>query len=634
MHQERPQGFRGLQAGPLRGLVLGLFLASNFIYLVWRVTSTLHPGWLVYSLLFLAAEVYGFCSSVLFYYLLEKEREPPPPPAMPERLPSVDVFIATYNEDPDLVRTTARAARDMELPHQTWILDDGRREAMAQVARELGVGYLTRDDNAYFKSGNLNAAMARTEGEIILVLDADCVPRRTLLQRTLGYLADPGVGMVQLPQVFYNTDSFQHEVVDDSNLLYHEASLFHHRIQDGAGDRGAAFCVGTGALFKREALEQIGGFATGTITEDIHTSMRLQDAGWQVAYRNEALASLLAPSTPLAYHTQRLRWSQGAMQILRWDPPWRRKGLTGLQRLLYTNSLASSLSAIPNLVLYLAPAAFLLLDMTPIAIGEGFRFPILVFLVHIAIDLTVFRLLASPQAQILLAERYKMLNCPIHLRGALRLLRPTGLTFQVTPKGWHSGLPMDMVGFLVGMVALNLVAVSVGITRAVLGHADPWVAALTGTMALFFTLVALDGLYKAWIGRAGDEDLAVSVCMHTRSEHDQRFFPLYIDKLGPKVVEARAELEVGTVVRVDLQQAGIERLLSMEVVHEDQGRCRLEVEPLSTTERDQLERFLFDTAFPDYLRSFVDAPSTPPGDPVLPPVDEPDEPVLRLVGGA
>src|SRR5579875_1870823 len=260
---------------------------------------------------------------------------------------SVDVFIPTYDESPALLRKTILAARELRLPHRTWVLDDGRRPEVRELCDELGVGYLTRDSNEHAKAGNLNAALARTDGEFVVVLDADFIALPQLLERTLGHFErDERLALVQLPQTFYNVDSIQH-VDPRSPSSWHEQSLFYDVIQPGKNRWNAAFWCGSPAVLRRAALESIGGVATSTVTEDILTSMRLHAAGWRTLYHDEVLAVGVAPGDLDGFQTQRLRWAQGSMQILRSrENPLCKRGLTLAQRLNYLASMTTYFQAL------------------------------------------------------------------------------------------------------------------------------------------------------------------------------------------------------------------------------------------------------------------------------------------------
>lgn len=270
-----------------RRIVLYTFFAVGVIYLYWR-TGTFHPDHPVFSRLLYAAEVFGFFTALLNAFMtwrLTVRTSPPPPPGL-----SVDVFIPTYNEELAVVRRTVLAAKAMDYPHQTWVLDDGNRPEMRALATELGVRYLARADNTHAKAGNLNHALQHSRADFIATFDADHAPRRDFLLKTLGFFADERVAFVQTPQDFYNLDSFQNRTDERQRWAWSEQSFFFRIIQRGKDYWNSAFYCGSCAVIRRRALDDIGGFATGTVTEDIHTSLRLHKRGWHSVYLPESLA--------------------------------------------------------------------------------------------------------------------------------------------------------------------------------------------------------------------------------------------------------------------------------------------------------------------------------------------------------
>jgi cellulose synthase (UDP-forming) len=233
-------------------IVLNAVLATR--YIVWRVLHSVNWDLWPLALALLAAEIFSFTDCLLFgvnMWRMRQRGEPPPPPTGA----TVDVLITTYNEPVDLVRETARAARDISYPHQTWVLDDGSRPEMAAACAELGVGYIVRDQGwtgkaRHAKAGNLINAMYRTTGEYLLVLDADQVPRPQLLDRVLGYFTDPDVAFVQTPQWFKNTP--------EGDPFGTDAPLFYGPIQAGKDGWNSAFFCGSNAVLRREALMRSG----------------------------------------------------------------------------------------------------------------------------------------------------------------------------------------------------------------------------------------------------------------------------------------------------------------------------------------------------------------------------------------
>lgn len=259
----------------IRVLVV-LTLVSGTSYVTWRwLFSVNWDNWWIAVPLVLA-ETYALVDAYLFgltVWRIKVRGEPPPPPPGA----TVDVFITTYNEPGELVRETAVAARDIAHPHQTWILDDGARPEMQAIAEEVGIGYITRSEDwadrpRHAKAGNLNNALFATEGEFLLILDADQVPDPRILDRTLGYFTDPEVALVQTPQWFKN--------VTESDPLGSQAPLFYGPIQQGKDGWNAAFFCGSNAILRREALMQLGivGYVREVETavrDALRTSQRL-----------------------------------------------------------------------------------------------------------------------------------------------------------------------------------------------------------------------------------------------------------------------------------------------------------------------------------------------------------------------
>ncbi len=245
--------------------VLTLVLGLNYIAWRWLFSLNWEHAWLAIPLV--AAETYSLIDVSLFAMTVWRARRRPRPPRAPDGL-TVDVFIATYNEPIDLVLATAEAAQRIHYPHLTWVLDDGNRPELRRAAESAGVGYLTRGESwdgrpRHAKAGNLNNAMMATEGEFILVLDADQVPEPEILDRTLGWFTDPQVAFVQTPQEFSN--------VPDQDPLGSDAPLFYGPIQQGKDGWNAAFFCGSNAILRREALMQL---AISRYVEEVERDVR------------------------------------------------------------------------------------------------------------------------------------------------------------------------------------------------------------------------------------------------------------------------------------------------------------------------------------------------------------------------
>jgi cellulose synthase (UDP-forming) len=442
----------------LRRLGFHAFVVASVAYLVWRAAATLNPAAPLYSGVFWLLEAYAAACAVVFYaIILDRSDRVVPRPIDA----TIDVFICTYNESLDLVRQTIRRAMAMDLPHRTWLLDDGRRPEARRLAEELGCRYLTRSDNTHYKAGNLNHALRHSTADLIVVLDADHLVRRGFLTRVVGYFADPSVALVQTPQVYYNIESFQHHFDARKRRMWHEGAIFHHRIQPGADRWGAAFFVGTGAVLRRRALDEIGGFATESVTEDAFTCMRLHAAGHRSVYHDEPLGYLLAPDSLLQYLTQRLRWGQGSMQVLRLDNPLFKRGLSWRQRMVYLAALSSFSQALVHLAYYLAPALFLLGGPAPLYVEHPVEF--LPILAHFAIDLLMFKAFLGPLARPLITECFKFLNVYAFIKALGGYFSSKRLAFAVTPKGRDGSVSLKLLLPQISLWLVNVAAFGHGL---------------------------------------------------------------------------------------------------------------------------------------------------------------------------
>ncbi|HYW93726.1 MAG TPA: glycosyltransferase [Gammaproteobacteria bacterium] len=440
--------------GRARQLLVLVFLGVTGWYLVWR-TGTFNPGALALSLAVFAAEAW-FALSILMHlfmvWRLSSRHSPPPPNHR-----SVDVFITTRNEPLAMVRHTLVGAIAMDYPHQTWLLDDGNRRDMRLLAHALGCRYISRVHNTDAKAGNLNHALARTHGEFIAIFDADHVPDRSFLRRTLGYFRDPDVAFVQCPQTFYNLDAYQ--VRGGHSLRWGEQSLFFRVIQRGKDYWNATMFVGTSAVMRRAALEHIGGIATGTVTEDLHTTIRLQRAGWSSVYHDEALAFGLAAPSLRSYVGQRLRWGQGAMQVWRREGLLFRRGHTLAQRVCNLASVLTYFDAWPRLFLYALPGVVLITGIMPISTLD------VAFAVHFVpyyfLQFWVFEELARGYGNSLYVEEYNLLRSFTFAFSTLALLR-SRIPFRVTDKGL-AGRGSEAALLLPQLLELGFVLVASGV---------------------------------------------------------------------------------------------------------------------------------------------------------------------------
>lgn len=469
--------------GPRATLALkGLSIIVSLRYLSWRLTETLNFSTWAQSVLgtvLVLAEIYAFVMLILSYFqtLHPLKRGVAPMPKDVATWPSVDIYIPTYNEDLKIVRQTVLAAMGIDWPSDrinVYLLDDGHREEFREFAESCGAGYIARSENNHAKAGNLNHAMQLTKGELIAIFDCDHIAKRSFLQETVGpFMSDPRLALIQTPHHFYSQDPFQRNFAHGA-VVPPEGNLFYGLIQDGNDFWNATFFCGSCAVIRRAALAEIGGVAVETVTEDMHTALKLQRLGWSTAYLAKPLAAGLSTERLILHVGQRMRWARGMLQIFRLDNPLMGPGLDFAQRLCYFAAIASFLFAIPRLVFLTSPMAYLLFNQTLI---DASPFAIAIY----AMPHLVHSVLTSARTNrnwrySLWSEVYETTLAPFLARvSVMTLIFPRRGKFNVTEKGGlldRSYLDWSAVYPNVYMAAALIVTLIVGIVRLVRTHND------------------------------------------------------------------------------------------------------------------------------------------------------------------
>jgi cellulose synthase (UDP-forming) len=283
------------------------------------------------------------------------------PIVMDGREITVDVFIPVYGEDVNTIRTTAAAAMALQGKHRTWVLDDGRSDEVKAMAEELGCNYVRRLSGGGAKAGNINHALAIAKGEFFCVFDADFVPKPNFLVETVPFFVDPTVAFVQTPQAYGNL----------KNLISRGAgymqTVFYKFVQTGRNHFNAAFCVGTNVIYRRAAIDDVGGIYTDSKSEDVWTSLMLHERGWRTIYIPQTLAVGDAPETIEAYTKQQLRWATGGFEIMfTHNPLSPRRKLSMDQRLMYLVTATHYLTGIAPGLLLLVPPLEIFFDLRPV----------------------------------------------------------------------------------------------------------------------------------------------------------------------------------------------------------------------------------------------------------------------------
>ncbi|MGG0922063.1 glycosyltransferase family 2 protein [Leuconostoc suionicum] len=430
----------------LKQVLIIIYIITMMIYLGWRIGWTIPTNSIfsiILGVILILAEVGGFCLSLVFYRIFYKKFHRPIQKLdvyKDGHYPSVDVLIATYNEEVTILKRSIVAALSMKYPSQElvniYVCDDGSRGEVNQLCQELGVHHVVRATHEHAKAGNLNHALTVSQGELVVTMDADMVPRTDFLEMTIGYFHNPKMGFIQTPQTFFNDDPYQFNLFA-TNTIGNDQDFFMRGIEQQKDAFNATMYVGSNAIFRRVALDSIGGFATGVITEDMATGMLLQAKKWETGFVNENLASGLAPETFGDLIKQRDRWARGNIQVAKKWHPWRVKGLNLMQRVIYTDGIHYWFSGIYKLVFLMAPIFFLVFGQYSLQTSFS---QILVFWLpsFVASQLT-FNLVSEKRQTVMLSNIYETATAPFMAYGVFNeLFFKSKQKFAVTRKGVNS----------------------------------------------------------------------------------------------------------------------------------------------------------------------------------------------------
>ena len=370
----------------------------------------------------------------------------------------VDVFIPTYDEPVEIVEATVAAAVAMRGARvRVWLLDDGDREAMRRLADRHGARHVRREVHSGAKAGNINHALGLTDAPYVVVLDCDHVPHTDFLARTLPRFADDdngAVAFVQTPQYYAN--AAENRIADAS---WSQQSLFFGPIAQGKDARRAMFCCGTNVVFRRDALESVGGFPEDSVTEDFELSIELHERGWESAYVPDVLASGLGPEDLGAYVSQQHRWARGCVgalpRILSAGLPWR-------QKVHYLLSASYFLTGWTVLIYLSMPVIRILFGAQPVgdASADGF---LTAFVPYFGLAVVAVATVGGGRytfaAYALAASTFW-----VHVHASVRALLRRPSRFVVTPKQgasqrqWRAAGPtLAVIGVLVVVIVFGLV---------------------------------------------------------------------------------------------------------------------------------------------------------------------------------
>jgi cellulose synthase/poly-beta-1,6-N-acetylglucosamine synthase-like glycosyltransferase/tetratricopeptide (TPR) repeat protein len=493
----------------IRKPVILVSSAVALFYLVYRAVWTLNltSGYAVFASLFLyIGELYGVITMLLYFLQVWDTTEPPEQPVLEGR--TVDVFVPTYNEDPDLLRVTLQACVAMDYPHKTYLCDDGGTDArindpqkgpaaaeraalLKAICAEVGAIYSTRPKNEHAKAGNLNYAFARTDGEFILIFDADHVPDRNFITRLLGYFSDEKLAFVQTPHAFYNFDSFQARWNHDRKQYWEEGQLFYHVIQPGRNYWNAPIFAGSAAMFRRKALAEVGYIAMETITEDMHTGLRMHSRGWKSLGISTRMISGQAAQDVTTFHSQRLRWGEGNLSVLAYDNPLTTRGLGWGQKLCYLATMINWCGGLFKLPIYLTPLLMLFSGIPPV---KEFTWVLAVIMsAYMAVSILGTKFVSNGYGSIWYSELFMMASFWTQVRGTMRaaFLRKLQQFVVTAKRGRQSNSIWPFIRPQAYLIAASVAALLWAWGRIWLGISDDYFKPVLATFwTLFHMLLA------------------------------------------------------------------------------------------------------------------------------------------------
>jgi cellulose synthase (UDP-forming) len=459
-----------------RAIVITILLVLLGRYLCWRLSATLNladPANGLLSLLLLGLEllvIFNQSLQLLMTMMMRNRSKQADyyqtAVQQGQFLPSVDVLIPTYNEPLFILKRTVIGCQALDYARKhIYLLDDSRRSEVAALARELGCHYLSRPDRRHAKAGNLNHAIQHTRSELIAVFDADFVPTKNFLQRTVGFFQNPANALVQTYQSFYNPDPIARNLGLAAELPQ-EAEIFSRFYQPVRDGINTALCYGSSFVVKRSALVATGGFVTESVGEDYFTGIRLAAKGHRVIFLSESLSAGLSAENMAANINQQDRWTRGSLQAFFISAnPLTIKGLNWVQRLAHLNGLLSWFGSLAKVGFLVMPLVYAFWGLMPFNtdVSEFVYF----FLPFYCFQLVTYAWLNLRSRSAFIADVYSVAKCfPGALSVVQVMLRPFARGFRVTPKGiinqsyvfqWQLAWPLVItLGFTVLGLVRNL----------------------------------------------------------------------------------------------------------------------------------------------------------------------------------
>jgi cellulose synthase (UDP-forming) len=443
-----------------RLIAFNLLLATIYFYVIaFRFVPGNHLlfGLLIAGEAFHLLQTFGYCYTIWTRKNSSKPRGVFTKP--------VDIFITVCGEPLDIIEQTILQAKTINYVNKhIYVLNDGyvahksNWQAVDKLAKRLDVKCITRRIAGGAKAGNLNNALRLTNSPFVAVFDADHVPHRGFLSRMMGYFHNENVGYVQSPQYYRNQ-----QLNSVTRAAWRQQTLFFGPIMRGKNHLNAAFMCGTNMVFRRTAVDEVGGMNEQNIVEDFVTSLDVQSKGWRGVYVPAVLAEGLAPEDFLSYYRQQYRWSRGSLDVLLRRNILFRAGLTLAQRLQYFISALYYISGIVVLIDALLPLIYLYSGM--IAVNTRSMTLAAIFLPTIFFNLYTLQI-SNGFSYDFTAISFSVSSFGIQLSALVATLFNKQSKFIVTPKRQVNGKFNKYVLPHITYIGLSLIGIPIALARS------------------------------------------------------------------------------------------------------------------------------------------------------------------------
>ena len=546
-----------------RNLIAGLLVVAVLRYVLWRSLSSLNfsnPIDGTFCLLMYAVEMaLAFSALIRLVLLFRVKSRKSEADRMSEAvlsgryMPTVDILIPSYNEPAAILRRTVIGCQALDYPRkQIYLLDDGKRPEIRQLAQQLGCNYIARPSNIHAKAGNINYALGQTNGELIAVFDADFVPTTNFLTRTVGFFQEPTTGLVQTQQSFYNPDPVARNL-GLARVLPPEIEIFSRYYQRLRDTNGTAICYGTSFVVRRTALEDTDGFVTESLSEDYFTGIHLFAKGHQTIFLDEVLSAGLCAENMTGHILQRQRWARGTIQafFIRYNP-LTLPGFNLFQRLAHLEGISQWFFTPCRIFFLLLPLLYVAFGIVPMrsTVQDGLYF----FLPFYLLNLFAFSWLNERSRSALLSDIYEIVQCiPVSALLLQTLFKPFSAKFRVTPKGisrdrhiynWEIAWPLVVLWLMSAAALIVSLSVAYGGTyflsnmqadsNFIEGMKGVWVWCAYNVFVLTIALYLMRDVPKPTLNEWFEKDVPIQIRTQNRM----------FESTSCKVSEAGAELHL------------------------------------------------------------------------------------------